>query len=425
MRIGNVSRQFVDGHPLRPDIGLALSCYERALFFSTTVPPKTGKGKPWERNDDDDIQDIIDPYLLITAIYARTASKLYLRLAHITPDYSKRRKLLKLLRFSLGDRDFKSILHSREILLNQFEDLAQSIEDKNKLQRTSGISRPVDEFRLDWKGLNNLCNLFMHEIAYLNSRIDHCNTTLVAIFLASVGFIVSIALSLATLIYTVKHDRRAARRNSRDQTVPILHRLVTLSKSESNAMHSIQQFSDQWQSVSKHTISPLLLQLQRINASTTDILKSLRPNSQEPSSIQSTQSTDGKSPNSISIRNPASKSASEILQVRENTPIIKQLQDLNSAATAILKFLQSNPRAEANIQPIQLTEDKSPNSIILENANVNDAKIFRQDLGKLLSTLEKLNRSLEDIEAAIKAEKAPQTINKAIFNIGGKLGTPR
>ena len=366
-------RLFADGHPLRPDIGMAFSCYERAIFFETTAPPVLEEDD--EANEENGVAEAakdgsqdFDPYLYITEVYADAGSKLYDRLADVTSSYFRVRKRLRAWGVQLADRDPGLVDDSREALLQSFRALLQQIKAKNKLQKTSGWQRSLKEFRLDWKGLNNMCHLIMEEITFLNGRVDTCNTILTAVIPAFVGISLSLFFALVSLVissvsfhHTLAHDHFLDSKSLNDPSVGLTTLMVQL-RSSSESLRAIQLSIQQMQEASPESIKSILSELHQVNSHVSEILKALKMFPQNGQSA-------------------AEESAIDLLQ--------KSLFSLETASR------------------------KDPNGLSIE------------DKRRLWDEFKKLDDSLDSIATAIKAEKALQVTNKAIFNIGGKLGGPR
>lgn len=225
---------FGDGNPLREELGKALCCYERALFFAGIVPNDTPynyisieNGSLPHNNDPNKDHD---PYAFITSVYADAGEMLFGRLTDVTAKYfrlqDKLNNLASIIQeiVEIADRDYDSVEKSRRLLLKSNKDLISDTRSKGKSSKLQA-DQLLEAYKLNWVGLNNICRLFMDEITYLCQRVDQFQQLIDsahqkleskrAIQFGFFSFWIASLLALAAWRFPVEKEKPAAEKGSR------------------------------------------------------------------------------------------------------------------------------------------------------------------------------------------------------------------
>jgi len=182
---------FADQPALREELGKAWSCYEKALFYASTL------AVPVVASSD-------DSYSFITDLYLGAFYLLFMRLEHVLRLYNQLRTEMQSRGISIPDRDERLIYHSRSAIGDNF--LKITVDIRADYKKNLPLNRVAEKFRLNWTGLNNICRLTMEEITYLSGRVDALQSyvsTRKSLGYAVTGILASVGLSFCGIIVSI------------------------------------------------------------------------------------------------------------------------------------------------------------------------------------------------------------------------------
>ena len=334
---------------LDDEYGKALSCQERAYFFSSSLPPistSTTLNEP----------DIDPRFIITTGVYREARDILLTRFEEVKNQYQKllnRTKPLRIFGIRAPDRNYNFTLQSKNIVNQRFSDLINSL-DSTPSPRKGDADKYVEKYCAVWSGLNNIIVLFMEEISFLCKRIE----SLQSLVNTTLGWGISLAIFFLGQFLSHAFQKHGTESPLINQTIVQQYPKNYLTPSE------IQNVAQELNNLSK--------EFSIANSKTTELYRSiadLNSNLQKPITINLSES------NFSTISD---------LTTKNNTLMSTNFQKLETAINNInSSFSTNNAVLSTNLPHIVTGVGSITNSVNKVKSAIDDKKVTPIDINSI------------------------------------------